>query len=205
MTAFQDTIKRNSLYSLASRIFLQEIDEEVLKKIEEDENFDSLFPTFKDWKTRKEVGKKRLIEEYLNVDYTNIAILHLIPYETFYTRDDQMIESGGANPVVQIYNEYGFRVELDRARVVSPDHIGVELEFMHLLIQSQIRAEESEDFAAATELKKIEKKFLEEHLLKWAPMYLINVANEAATPFYQDSAKFAIEFLLEDYEYLSQR
>ncbi len=42
-----------------------------------------------------------------------------------------MIESGGDNPVLSLYNSFDFRVELDKARVVSPDHIGVELEFLY--------------------------------------------------------------------------
>ncbi len=59
----------------------------------------------------------------------SLFLLHLVPYESFYIRGDQMIESGGDNPVLSLYNSFDFRVEGDKARVVSPDHIGVELEF----------------------------------------------------------------------------
>ncbi len=198
------TEQRSSLYSLVSRIFIQEMDEHTLSKIEKIDNFKELFPNYFEWDKRQTLSRYKLINEILNVDFTDIAIMHLIPYETFYTREDAMIETGGANPVVQIYNDYGYRVDLDRARVVSPDHIGVELEFMKILIDAQKKAEEDNDIEAVKQLKEEQKRFLEDHLLAFAPLYFINVAEQARTPFYKDAAKLALEFLLEDYEYLNK-
>ncbi|MRJ02678.1 MAG: dehydrogenase [Epsilonproteobacteria bacterium] len=180
------------------------MDPETLRKIEELPNFKELFPTYYSWEERQKRSRSRLIDEVLNVDYTEIAIMHLIPYESFYRRDDGMIESGGANPVVQIYNNFGFRVDLDRARVVSPDHIGVELEFMKLLTQAHEKAEAHGDREAVRALAREEREFLRNHLLQFAPLYLINVAEQARTPFYRDGAKLTLEFLLEDYEYLNR-
>ena len=195
---------RVGMYDLLSRIFLSELDGETLAKIEKLKNFQELFPNYFEWEERQKKSRYKLINEVLNVDYTDIAIMHLIPYESFYTRDDAMIESGGANPVLQKYNDFGFRVDLDRARVVSPDHIGVELEFMKMLSQAQKRALEEEDFEAARALAKEQRDFLQNHLLQFAPLYLINVAEQARTPFYKDAAKLALEFLLEDFEHLSE-
>ena len=48
-----------------------------------------------------------------------------------------------------------------------------------------------------------QKTFLNKHLLKWAPMYLINVKYESRTPIYYDIAEMCLEFILEDNEYLS--
>jgi len=195
---------RPAYYDLLSRLFIGEMDPETLRKIEELPNFKELFPTYYSWEERQKRSRSRLIDEVLNVDYTEIAIMHLIPYESFYRRDDGMIESGGANPVVQIYNNFGFRVDLDRARVVSPDHIGVELEFMKLLTQAHEKAEAHGDREAVRALAREEREFLRNHLLQFAPLYLINVAEQARTPFYRDGAKLTLEFLLEDYEYLNR-
>ncbi len=197
------TVQRKGMYEFISRLFIQEMDENTLAKIEKLKNFKDFFPEYFVWDKRQKMSRYKLINEVLNADFTDISIMHLIPYETFYTREDGMIESGGANPVIQIYNEYGYRVDLDRARVVSPDHIGVELEFMKMLVDAQNKAQVQEDIEAIKKLKNEQKKFLKEHLLNFAPMYLINVAEQARTPFYKDAAKLALEFLLEDYEYLS--
>ena len=195
--------RRIAMYELLSRIFIQEMDEYALSKIEGMEGFSQFFPNYFKWEERGKKSRYKLIKEILNVDFTDIAVMHLIPYETFYTREDGMIETGGANPVLQIYNDFGYRVDYEKARVLSADHIGVELEFMKMLSEAFNEALKAKDSEASKELLDIQINFLKEHLLRFAPMYLINVAEQARTPFYKDAAKLALEFLLEDYEYLS--
>ncbi len=195
---------RSAMYGMLSRIFLAEMDEHTLSLLEKLPSFKEFFPTYYEWEERQKRSRYKLINEVLNVDFTDIAVLHLIPYESFYMREDAMIESGGANPVLQVYNDFGFRVDYEKARVVSADHIGVELEFMKLLTDAEARAEKEADEEAIQKLRVEQKKFVHQHLLQFAPMYLINVAEQARTPFYKDAAKLALEFLLEDYEYLTK-
>jgi len=183
---------------------MKELDEDFLEKLESDEMMFSFFPNYQAWEKPKELSKKELLESYLNVDFTNLFVLHLIPYESFYMREDQMLETGGANPVLQFYNTYDFRVQLEKARSVSPDHIGIELEFMYMLASSEYKALESGDEAVACEIAKIERDFLRDHLLQWTPMFLQNVKAEAGTPLYFDAASLALEFMLNDYEYLHE-
>jgi TorA maturation chaperone TorD len=197
-------LARINLYALVSRIMMKEVDEAFLEKFESDEMVLSFFPNYQQWEKPAELSRKELLERFLNVDFTNLFVLHLIPYESFYMRDDQMLETGGANPVVQIYNEYDFRVQLDKARAVSPDHIGIELEFMYMLASSEFKALEEGDKETACELAKIQRDFLRDHLLQWAPMFLQNVKAETGTPFYFDAASLALEFMLSDYEYLNE-
>jgi TorA maturation chaperone TorD len=130
--------------------------------------------------------------------------MHLVPYESFYTRDDQMIESGGDNPVVELYNELDFRVELKSARVVSADHIGVELEFMYMLCNAIKQALDADDVDGVCELLQVQKGFMQEHLLEWGPLFLINAKKESRTPLYHDGAELTLEFLLSDFEYINK-
>jgi TorA maturation chaperone TorD len=116
-----------------------------------------------------------------------------------------MIESGGDNPVIELYNALDFRVELGKARVVSPDHIGVELEFMYMLCNAMQKAIDANDDDGVEELFYIQKGFLEDHLLNWAPMYLINMKKESRTPLYHDGAELVMEFLLSDFEYINEK
>jgi len=200
----QEQLARINIYALISRITMSEIDEGLLKSIEEDENMLSFFPTYKDWKKREEYNSKDLIEKYLNVDFTNLFLLHLIPYESFYTRDDQMLETGGENPIQAIFNAFEFKVELDKARVMAADHIGVELEFMYELCKAELKALEADDFEMAKQLSQLQYGFMKDHLLEWAPMYLLNVKSEAGTAFYFDVADFALEFMMSDFEYVTE-
>ena len=198
-----EIIARSNLYALLSRILLQELDIERLEILRNDETVLEFMPHWRDWEPRKEIEGQKLLEEYLNPDFTNLSLLHLVPYETFYTRPDQMIETGGANPVTDIYSSYDFLVDYEVARVVSSDHIGIEMEFMHHLCEAQLKALEEGDHEAVQELINVQHNFLNSHLLKWAPMYLINMKYESRTPLYYDTAEMALEFILSDNETLS--
>jgi len=198
-----EIIARSNIYALISRILLQELDVEILNTLMKDKTVLEFLPHWNEWELRTSLPDQKLLEEYLNPDFTNLSLLHLVPYETFYTRADQMIETGGANPVTDIYSAYDFIVDYAVARVVSSDHIGVELEFMHHLCEAQIKAVEEGDSDSATELLAVQHRFLNTHLLKWAPMYLINMKYESRTPLYYDTAEMALEFILSDNEMLS--
>ncbi|MEA3455911.1 MAG: molecular chaperone TorD family protein [Campylobacterota bacterium] len=201
----QDIENRIALYALISRLMLIEVDEDLLNKIESDEALLSLFPNYKAWGKREEHSMKELIEEYYNVDFASLFLMHLVPYESFYTRDDQMIESGGDNPVVELYNALDFRVELTAARVVSADHIGIELEFMYMLCMAQKKALDADDIEGVCELIKVQRGFLKDHLLEWTPLFLINMKRESRTPLYHDGAELALEFMLSDFEYVTEQ
>ncbi len=201
----EDVENRIALYALISRLMLVEVDEDLLNKIESDEALLSLFPNYRAWDKREEFEMKELIEQYYNVDFTNLFLMHLVPYESFYTRDDQMIESGGDNPVVELYNDLDFRVELAEARVVSADHIGIELEFMYMLCVALKKALDADDTEGVCELLEVQRAFLKEHLLEWTPLFLINMKRESRTPLYHDGAELALEFLLSDFEYVTEQ
>ncbi|MCD6212137.1 MAG: molecular chaperone TorD family protein [Sulfurovum sp.] len=201
----QDIENRIAIYALISRLMLVEVNEEFLENIEKDEALLSFFPNYRDWSKRKELSRSELIEQYYNVDFTNLFLMHLVPYESFYTRDDQMIESGGDNPVVELYNDLDFRVELDSARVVSADHIGVELEFMYMLCTAMKKALDADDKEGVCELLEVQRAFLKEHLLEWTPLFLINAKKESRTPLYHDGSELTLEFMLSDFEYVNEK
>ncbi|SFZ97640.1 Putative oxidoreductase component of anaerobic dehydrogenases; Chaperone protein TorD [hydrothermal vent metagenome] len=201
----QDIQNRIAIYALISRLMLVEVNETFLENIEKDKDLLAFFPNYAAWSKRDEFSTKELIEQYYNVDFTNLFLMHLVPYESFYTRDDQMIESGGSNPIVELYNELDFRVQLDEARVVSGDHIGVELEFMYMLCTAMQKALDADDKDGVCELLQVQRAFLKEHLLEWAPLFLINAKKESRTPLYHDGAELTLEFLLSDYEYINEK
>jgi TorA maturation chaperone TorD len=193
---------RKTLYGLISRIMITEVDCEFLKLIEENEPLKALLPHYASWDKKSKLQCGELISQYYDADYAHLFLMHLVPYESFYTREDQMIQSGGQSPLMSLYNALDFKVELEKARVVSSDHLGVELEFMHMLCEATNKAYEANDDDGVQELLFIQKGFLDDHLLKWAPMFLINMKKEASTPLYHDAAELALEFLLSDYEYI---
>lgn len=194
---------RANIYALISRVLLQELDVDFVDAMKKDETMMEFLPSLNGWELFKTLSSQELLNKHFNVDFTNISLLHLIPYETFYTRDDQMIETGGANPVTTIYNEFNFLVDYEIARVVSSDHIGVELEFMYHLIEGEKKAVVAKDDEAIVVFQKAQHDFLNRHLLNWAPHYLIAAKYEASTPLYHDVCEMALEFILSDNETLT--
>jgi putative dimethyl sulfoxide reductase chaperone len=202
-TLKEDIDSRINYYGLISRLMISEVDSEFINTIEANEILMDMMPNFRDWSKKKELSQDELISGYYNADFASMFLMHMVPYESFYTRDDQMIESGGDNPVVALYNALDFRVETSLARVVSADHIGVELEFMYMLNDALKKALDEDDKSGAVEILTIQQGFLKDHLLNWSPLFLINVKKESRTPLYHDGAEFTLEFLLSDYEYIS--
>jgi len=201
----QEIDNRIAIYALISRLMMIEVDETFLEQIESDEALLALFPNYKTWKKRDELSTKELIVQHYNADFTNLFLMNLVPYESFYHSEEQMIESGGINPVVEIYDALDFRVELEKARIVSADHIGVEFEFMYMLCVALKKAFDANDDEGMCEVLQIQRGFLKDHLLNWGPLFLINAKRESRTPLYHDGAELALEFLLSDFEYVTEK
>jgi TorA maturation chaperone TorD len=75
---------------------------------------------------------------------------------------------------------------------------------MYELCRAELRALEEGDMELAKQLSQLQYGFMKDHILEWAPMYLLNVKNEAGTAFYFDLADLALEFIMSDFEYLSE-
>ena len=196
----EQTIQRKNYYALLSRVLMQESDADLLRTVLENDGLMAFMPRLAEEKGAILADPKKYVEEVLNVDFTDFFLLHAVPYESFYKSEEGTINTGGSNPVVRFYEEYQFQADLGKARVVSADHIGVELEFMHLLVESELKAREQGDEEAAKELMGIQKRFLQEHLLSFAPLFLEAVKMEAVTEYYRSFAELALDFLFADFE-----
>ncbi|RUM50514.1 MAG: hypothetical protein DSY47_01490 [Hydrogenothermus sp.] len=197
------TQARINMYGLLSRLFIEEVDPFTLAKIKENEDLLELFPNTREWDKFWEKDVMKLVEEDLNVDFTTIFILNVYPYESVFVNDEGHINPTITNPTLIFYRDNGYSIDLNKTRALSPDHIGVELEFMMNLVQEELNALAREDEKEVERVRKIQKKFLEEHLANWGLPYLLAVKDIAETPFYYDVADATLEFLMSDLEHIS--
>jgi TorA maturation chaperone TorD len=82
-----------------------------------------------------------------------------------------------------------------------PDHIAVELEFMQQLTLREEQAWKEAEADKATACRQVEKRFIEEHLIRWIPSFCEKVIQETELPFYRsfaDLTKSFIEFEMEE-------
>jgi len=65
------------------------------------------------------------------------------------------------------------------------------------------KALDEDDKDGVLEILHVQEGFLRDHLLNWAPMFLINMKKESRTPLYHDGSELTLDFLLSDYEYIT--
>lgn len=198
-----DAAARHRLYAFFSRLFVREIDDAFAKVLESDFTKALL----EDFAASDEVPRLATADTraaYFDPDYVNLTVVSVVPYESFYRRDDAMVETGRANPLADFLTKYGFEADLAAARSLSMDHVGIELELLATLTQKEHEAAQVGDPKYVAQIRRIERAFLDEHLLGWAPLYFLAVTRNAKTRLYRDGADAALQFLLSDHEALSK-
>jgi len=105
----------------------------------------------------------------------------LPPIESFFLT---LENTSSAEEVSGFYAGAGLTIE-DEFELI-PDHLYLELLFMSYLIE--------------TNKYDLQKKFLEEHLLNWAPDYCEELLKEAKTVFYREVAEITRDFLISESE-----
>ncbi|MEQ1568351.1 MAG: molecular chaperone TorD family protein [Myxococcota bacterium] len=193
-----DASGRAALYGWFSRLFVREIDDPFAEVLQGGLTAE-LVPTFYRSDERAAVRDPAQRGRF-DADFTKITVVSLVPYGSFYLRDDARIEAGLGNPLVAFYRRYGFEVDLGAARALSPDHLGISLEFLSVLAATEAAAaaDGRDDYAA--DARRVSRAFLWDHLGAWAPVYLLAVQRSAETELYRDGAAAALAWILTDAE-----
>lgn len=128
--------------------------------------------------------------QQIRMDFENIFLrhdLHIAPYESLYNYplgDRPRLWGKAAEEVQTFYITTG--IVMDEEINLMPDHISAEMLFMSYLIENGIL--------------ELQKKFLEEHLVKWIPEYCNELQRHASTFFYKEIANILKEFILSEHE-----
>jgi TorA maturation chaperone TorD len=76
-----------------------------------------------------------------------------------------------------------------------PDHISVEFEFMQKVIEKEREAWEEGDSERALYCLKMQKMFIDDHLIKWVPQFCGKVVSAAELSFYREMARITGNFI----------
>lgn len=179
---------RKNLYALLSRLFSKEPDAAAVNELKNQTGLlESLGDDSAQWFSQTPPAA---LADALNVDFTSLFLLYAPPIEAALRDNSKEIPVGLENPVMQFYRRHGFHINMNLTHLNAPDHLAIELGFMEALIADNER--------------QAQQAFLADHLLRWAPSYLLAQSEAAQTPFYRELCEFAAEFLLSDYQYLSE-
>ncbi len=161
----------------------------------EERLFDSLLGAAARIDPELEGAAKRLGEafadselETLLVDYTRLFLgpvdAPARPYGSIWLGKDKLAMQDSTMAVLGLYEEGGFDLAHDFREL--PDHVAAELEFLYLLLFRENRARrdaQSQALSAAVDLK---RRFLGEHLGRWAAPFAEALAAGAQTGFYRE-------------------
>lgn len=175
---------RARMYAFLSKMFANSLDEKLIQELKNDRAILEL--VMEDEREWFETTPAHGLEEALNVDYNSLFLMHSLPIESSIVDNKEEVLVGLQNPVMQFYFEHGYELNLSKSELLAPDHISFECAFMqNLILKKEVEAQ---------------RAFLQKHLLQWAPMYLLSMAEMAQTPFYRGLCTLGAEYIIADYE-----
>ncbi|WP_420631993.1 TorD/DmsD family molecular chaperone [Candidatus Leptofilum sp.] len=117
---------------------------------------------------------------------------NIFAYESFFLGEDGLV--GGDKTAV--VNQHFFQLGYQTAGPDNQaDELGQELACLAFLVGQEASAWESDNKPRAQEWQTRQRFFLETHLLRWVPICLLAVENQA-DPFFAELAKLTLDLLL---------
>ena len=124
------------------------------------------------------------------------------PYGSVYLEGERRLMGDSALGAGECYQEVG--LEVAAGFNGTPDHIAVELEFMHFLIVKEVAALAGGELERAQNFRQKQRAFLERHLASWVPDFSRSVEEQAQTQFYKSLAAATRMFIENDFDQGSQ-
>lgn len=181
---------RSNLYHLLGRLFIEEIDAEMLDKLRQSPLLAPALP---------EPGNEAEFLEELRCEYVRLFLGNVHPYESVYVDVPPHLNTDSTGDVIRAYRSFGLELS-NAAGTAAQDHIGLELEMMHHLTRMEADAWEARDYPALREIIEGQRRFMTHHLLRWAPIFCVSVERNSLFDIYTRIAEITREFLLSDYE-----
>ncbi len=187
---------RSYYYGFLSTVYLQEPSREFIKSLRESNFLDVLNKS--DLRFDKTINND-VSDKHINnlvLEYTRLFIgpgKHISPYESVYRDNENALWSETTVEVKNFIESSGLEYSYNWSGL--PDHIGVELEFMQRLTCHEKEAWSREDKETAIRCLEFEKKFVDEHLSQWVPIFCNKVKEETQTAFYREIAELTRQFI----------
>lgn len=192
--------QRISVYGLLARVYRKEILPGFLGQIRSPQLKGALSALGANLGDEFFTRKDEDIIEDLAVEYTRLFMgpgPHIPPYESVHHErnggDWGSLWGASTVEVKKFIETSGLHYKEDYKEL--PDHISVELEFMQKVIERERDAWEEGDRDKALYCLKMEKMFIDDHLIKWVPQFCGKVVSEAELTFYREMAKITGNFI----------
>jgi TorA maturation chaperone TorD len=203
--------QRSATYMLLSRLYQQEIDQELLEEMHAmlypAENVDDdiysgylYIATYLSnlWSGSLDELKIDFARCFLGQGVDGFSAAY--PYESVYTSEKRLMMQAARDEVLAIYRAYGIKKTSDWKE--GEDHLSLELEFERILCDKTVQAFLDGDSTKAQELLMAQLGFQTNHLISWVPMLVADMKGFAHTKLYLGLAYLTEGFLRADYHFL---
>lgn len=144
-------------------------------------------------------------EKALRLDHAKLFVgpfeLAAPPYESVYVDAEDRVMTDATEAVQAEYRQAGVDVAIDE----PADHIAAELEFVSLLVATEVEALEAGDDEAVRHYLDRQYEFLSDHLGRWVSEIADNMRSSAETELYRVLADETQSFVEGDGQRLADR
>lgn len=140
---------------------------------------------------------KELQDQHRRI-FSHILSLDCPPCETVYTASEIFQETDHLSDIAGFFRAFG----MELAAKERPDHISVELEFMHLVTCKEGLAQLHHGPEKARLCRVVQRKFMEDHLGRWGQQFAQQLERQAPAGYFRALASLLDAFLADEVGYL---
>lgn len=128
-------------------------------------------------------------EDQMRVDYAALFVgpfeLLAAPYGSVYMERTKRIMGDSTMAVLDLYREAGLTVDVKEA----PDHIAIELEFLHYLYGIKAKALQDGDREKEISTEELRVHFLDTYFMPWVHQFCRSIQTGTGNLFYKNLAE----------------
>ena len=182
-------------YDLLRRIFSVEPSLELLQQIGGIKPLDGTDEISRGMKqmvdsVKRNEGRLEEWREELSVEFARLFLGPIRPiavsYASYYLSESRQLMTEETIDVRRRYLEAGMAVK--DLYSIPDDHICIELEFLYYLTGEIIRAHEVDVQERVREMERVRDEFVNDHLLRWVPMFVDRITDSEGDEFYRGAA-----------------
>jgi putative dimethyl sulfoxide reductase chaperone len=190
---------RSNIYGLLATVFRQEPSEALITELRDPRLSGVISDLGVDLGEVFYSTPENELRETLGLEFTRLFIgpdSHISAHESVFAEMDSGIGGLWGARTVEVKNFIETTgLDYNPEFTGVPDHISVELEFMQRLTEWEADKWDQDDRENAEYCQSIQRMFLEQHLLPWAPQFCDAVIAQAEIPFYRGMSELAKNYL----------
>jgi TorA maturation chaperone TorD len=140
---------------------------------------------------------KELQDQHRRI-FSHILSLDCPPCETVYTASEIFQETDHLSDIAGFFRAFG----MELAEKERPDHISIELEFMHLVTCKEAFAQLHHGPEKARLCRVVQRKFMKDHLGRWGQQFAQQLERQAPAGYFRALASLLDAFLATEVGYL---